>query len=78
MDHDVYICPHCKSEIIIYKNELNCRIFRCGIFKSNNTQLNPHASEQECNRVKLLDLIYGCGKPFRISFDNVIEKCEYI
>jgi len=40
-------CPHCNCPMEII--QLNCRIFRHGIFKSNNTQINPHASKEECD-----------------------------
>ena len=44
---NIVICPHCNEYIEII--ELNCMIFRHGIIKSNNTQINPHAPEEECN-----------------------------
>jgi hypothetical protein len=42
----ILICPHCNHYVLIEK--LNCGIFRHGILKSNNTQINPHASKEEC------------------------------
>ena len=69
-------CPHCFQPIII--EELNCRIFRHGALKSNNEQINPHATEQECIYYKTNDLIYGCGKPFKINNDLQVEICDYI
>ena len=76
---NIVICPHCNEYIEII--ELNCMIFRHGIIKSNNTQMNPHAPEEECNYLIANDLIYGCGKPFRIEIiDNIMMpfKCDYI
>jgi hypothetical protein len=76
----VVICPHCNDQILI--EQLNCKIFRHGIFKSNNIQINPHASKEECDNYITNNLIYGCGNPFRIienennEFITVI--CEYI
>ena len=72
MEEIVY-CPWCKIPIEVI--ELNCAIFRCGYYKNSFTQIMPHLSQQECD--KLLDKIYGCGKPFRIM-NGKIEKCEYI
>lgn len=72
----VYECPHCQRSIIII--ELNCKIFRCGIFKDTGKQLNPHASKDECDRVLKENLIYGCGKPFRITHDKKLIICDYI
>ena len=72
-------CPHCNDSIII--EELNCKIFRHGILKDTNTQINPHSTKIECDKYILNDLIYGCGKPFRIiKKDNnyTVEICDYI
>jgi len=72
-------CPHCKEYIIIEK--LNCGIFRHGIFKNNSIQINPHAPKDECDYYIDKQLIYGCGKPFKIILigENFsIEICDYI
>jgi len=77
----IFSCPHCNQEIEVKKNELNCCIFRCGIYKNNYNQIPPHSSKIECNRLKNLDLIFGCSKPFKfIIIDNVkkIIICDYI
>jgi hypothetical protein len=42
-------CPHCKQLIII--EQLNCRIFRCGIYKSSGEQINPHLNKINCDNV---------------------------
>jgi hypothetical protein len=76
----IVICPHCNDQILI--EQLNCMIFRHGTFKSNNNQINPHASKSDCDDYINNNLIYGCGKPFKIlkneknEFSAVI--CEYI
>jgi hypothetical protein len=72
-------CPHCKEYIII--EQINCAIFRHGILKLNFQQINPHLSKNECDELKEKDLIYGCGKPFKLeNKDNVwiAIECEYI
>ena len=66
-------CPHCNISIVI--EELNCKIFRCGVYKESFKQVDPHLSKVECD--KLGDTIYGCGKPFQIKNDEVV-KCDYI
>lgn len=74
-------CPHCDSYILIYKNEINCGIFRHGIYKNTGMQINPHAEKTECDNLYNNNLIYGCGKPFRINKSNDIhnvEICDYI
>jgi len=62
-------CPHCNQMIEVI--ELNCKIFRCGVQKTNMEQIHPHLPREQCEQLVLQDKIYGCGKPFRIE---VIEK----
>jgi len=68
-------CPHCNQNIEIIA--INCAIFRCGIYKHNFEQINPHLDKENCDKLKKEDKIYGCGKPFRL-ISNVVEKCDYI
>jgi len=72
-------CPNCED--ITEITQINCGIFRHGVYKNSYQQLNPHLPEIECIRVYNLGLIYGCGKPFRIVQINgecIAEKCPYI
>ena len=72
-------CVNCDEYLIIEK--LNCGIFRHGVFKSNQTQIPPHESKEKCDGYIKKNVIYGCGKPFKVSLVNniyVIEKCDYI
>ena len=72
-------CPHCNNYILI--EQVNCAIFRHGIFKENMIQIDPHLSKLECDRLIKNNLIYGCGKPFRIEKINNIWlaiDCDYI
>ena len=50
-------CPHCKEWFEML--ELNCAIFRHGVYKSNWQQVDPHA-------IDIPDDIYGCGMQFQI------------
>lgn len=78
-DSFIIQCPHCSIFIEII--ELNCKIFRCGIFKKNGQQIHPHLSKFECETLVENNLIYGCGKPFRlIPNENINEgnNCPYI
>ena len=70
-----YKCPHCN--IIIEVIEINCAIFRCGIYKSSGYQIEPHLSKEECDRLKIEDKIWGCGKPFQLV-NNTLVICDYI
>jgi len=77
-------CPHCKQKCEII--ELNCCIFRCGIFKHNLEQIHPHLPKPQCDELAERGLIYGCGKPFQIivTTNDSEEKiykiiiCDYI
>ena len=78
-DQPLLVCPHCKEFVIIEK--INCGIFRHGVLKKCNNQIAPHAPKEVCNYYIKNNLIYGCGKPFKIIIqDNifVIEICDYI
>ena len=69
-------CPHCNIFIVIVK--LNCKIFRCGVYKTNFEQINPHLHKTLCDELATNNLIYGCGKPFRIDDNNKVIICDYI
>jgi hypothetical protein len=78
-DEPILKCPHCEDFIVIEK--LNCGIFRHGIFINTGTQINPHEPKDLCDRYIMNNLIYGCGKPFKIIKNGdkfEIQICEYI
>ncbi len=80
-NHFIVSCPHCQDLILIYKKELNCHIFRHGIYKNNLKQIGPHLKKKTCDRLSTNNLIYGCGKPFQIiHIDETIKAivCDYI
>ena len=63
--------------------DLNCRIFRHGVFKADvNRGVPPHASQAECEALVAAGLIHGCGKPFMAVQDGsgevVARACGYI
>jgi len=79
MDILLVTCPHCG--ITIEVAELNCCIFRCGIYKENFTQIDPHMKKEDCDHLVNKTAIYGCSKPFQlILLDNrlVAIPCDYI
>jgi DNA-directed RNA polymerase subunit RPC12/RpoP len=71
-------CPHCGDFIYIDKRELNCRIFRHGVYTSTMQQIDPHMCKTECDALADRNEIYGCGKPFRIDENDVAVSCDYI
>lgn len=70
-------CPHCQAIIQVAYNQVNCKIFRCGVYKKNNQPIPPHTSKKECDRLTNNNLINGCGKPFKFNGKNV-TICDYI
>jgi hypothetical protein len=71
-------CPHCHGGILVAHSELHCRIFRHGILRTGEP-LDPHAPREVCER--LLGVLLGCGKPFRVEHTVEGERavvCEYI
>jgi len=77
-DYIIINCPHCQESIIIYKNEINCRIFRHAVFKHNDEPVNPHLSESDCENLVATGQVFGCCKPFQLNDQNIPEICGYI
>ena len=80
-------CPHCDNLVEINVSEINCAIFRHGIYKKNMIQIDPHASKEICDNLVKNNEIYGCGKPFKLFYNrnptsNTVsfyaEICDYI
>ena len=74
-------CPHCNNMVYIEKKDFNCHIFRHGIYKNTLRQIDPHLDKENCDRLKRENLIYGCGKPFKIiNKANIYMAviCDYI
>jgi hypothetical protein len=72
-------CPHCNEYIEII--EIACGIFRHGILISDYRQINPHSSKEQCDYLISNNLIYGCGKPFKVELINDVYSvsiCDYI
>lgn len=77
----IYQCPHCGDYIETEKGQLNCKIFRHGVYKSNGKQVPPHSKKSLCDQLFNECLIYGCGKPYQIyKADDAwyVRKCDYI
>ena len=74
-------CPHCELYIQIFIHEFNCKIFRHGTFKSNHKQIHPHLQKELCDQLVANDLIFGCGKPYKLMEQNkkwIAVKCDYL
>lgn len=83
LENDFYsfLCPHCLNDIMVYKTELNCRIFRHGIYRESYKQIDPHASKLLCDELVMKNKVIGCAKPFEIINDingNLVAIiCDY-
>ena len=74
----LFKCPHCHIPTVVQRNEVNCAIFRCGVFKATNIQIPQHAPKHECDRFARENLIHGCGKPYIISLSSfTVLPCDY-
>jgi len=75
-------CPHCQGTVIVQQNELNCRIFRHGVYLSTSEPIPPHTHKAECDRLVEQNLIAGCGKPFQVVHQEdgseLAVLCDYI
>ena len=83
-DQLILECPHCNNLIQILKSQINCAIFRHGVFKTTFLQMCPHESKENCDKFINEELIYGCGKPCKLIIENETSEeyklivCEYI
>ena len=69
-------CPHCH--LMVWIEQINCRIFRHAVYKENDEPIPPHSSQEECERLIREDKVWGCAKPFRLDDNNEPEICDYI
>ena len=74
----IMTCPHCRDYVVIFKNELNCKIFRHAMYKDSYRQVSPHLSKEECDKLISEGKVYGCCKPFRWVNEHTLEDCGYI
>ena len=81
-DKLIFQCPNCLDFVIVFKSDLNCKIFRHAVYKNNHQQINPHTPEPVCKQLFSLGKVFGCAKPFKIIqiSDNTyeVQSCEYI
>ena len=74
-------CPYPDCAIAIEIVEINCSIFRCGVYKDTDQQIDSHLSKGECDKLKKQDKIWGCSRPFQLVTINEtcqLIRCEYI
>lgn len=78
----IYVnCPNCDGTIETYVKEINCAIFRHGVYKISGIQINPHEKKEICDELFNNCEIFGCGKPYKLVKCEEIYKseiCDYI
>ena len=77
-DYLIIKCPHCDLSVIIYHSDINCRIFRHGVYRVSNEPVHPHLDRESCEKLVESGQIHGCCKPFRLDENNIPEICDYI
>jgi len=81
IDYIIYHCPYedCKLLCVVYKNDLNCHIFRCGYNKITNQQIPQHLPKIECDKLLNNTDIIGCARPYRFKLNEITPIiCDYI
>jgi hypothetical protein len=80
MNNNIFLlCPHCN--LLVHIEQINCGIFRHGIFIKTNEQIPPHLPKDKCDELIKNNEIYGCGKPFqiiKIEEEWKLIICDYI
>ena len=80
MNQNIFLsCPHCN--LFVHIEQINCGIFRHGVFIKTKEQIPPHLSKEKCDELFKNKKIYGCGKPFQIikvDEEWKIIICDYI
>ena len=73
----IVICPNCNEFVLI--KELNCCIFIHAIMIKTGEQIDPHSSNETCEKLIKEKKIYGCGKPFKIIVleNGTMKVVEY-
>lgn len=77
-EYIIFECPHCSEYIQVYRNEFFCKVFRHGVFKSNYQQINPHLSQEECDKYLQEGTIFGCSYQFKFTRQDdklTVDKC---
>ena len=73
----VFSCPHCRGTIMVSPAEVACKIFRHAVMKETGAPINPHTTQEECERLVATDAVRGCAKPFRFDGETV-DVCGYV
>lgn len=67
-------CPVCFQFVVI--EQINCNIFRCGVFKDTFEYIPPHTSKEQIELWKKAGRIWGCGTAMELV-NNELAVCDY-
>ncbi len=77
-----FSCPHCDGEILVQWQDVNCKIFRHGVYSQKDKEglpINPHETKENIEKLVDEKAIWGCGKPISMTKDNKeVFACNYI
>ena len=65
-DFYYFKCPHCDMLSMVLVKEINCAIFRHGSYVKTLLPIDPHTPKEICEQLVAKNLIFGCGKPFKL------------
>lgn len=90
----IFQCPNCNDFVQVERGAVACSIFRHlyhFIIENGKieltAQVDPHASQEMCERLLKEGKVFGCGKPFKLNHIKNDENgvpvylaqiCEYI
>jgi hypothetical protein len=64
----MFTCPYeeCQGTITVAPNQVNCGVFRHGVYKATGRPIGAHLSKSKCLELIHQQKVYGCAQPFRI------------
>lgn len=78
----MFNCPNCDGTIIVQINEVNCLIFRHGVYSQGHKigqPINPHETKENIDKMVDEKLIDGCGKPIQMNQNHTkVYSCSYV
>jgi hypothetical protein len=65
----MFTCPYedCQGTVTVSPNQVNCGVFRHGVYKTTGRPIGAHLSQAKCLELVHQSKVYGCARPFRIK-----------
>jgi hypothetical protein len=76
----MFTCPYeeCQGTITVAPNQINCGVFRHGVYKATGRPVGAHLSQDKCLELVRQGKVYGCVQPFRIRKIPKPSLCKLI